>query len=688
MSFILLCNFRGSILKLMPPTKFSRYEIKAELGRGGMATVYRAYDPSFDREVALKVLPRAFLHDQQFLDRFKREVKTVARLEHPAIVPVYDVGEEDGQPFFVMRYMTGGSLSDWIKRGKFSLQDTARIVERLAGALTYAHAKGIVHRDLKPDNILFDNNGDPFISDFGVAKLEEAASTLTGSGVVGTPAYMSPEQAQSDKTDSRSDIYGLGVIIFQMLIGKQPYEADTPMGVIVKHITEPVPEILDYDSDLSPEVDAIIKKAMAKNKEDRYATAIELAKALNLAAFGEEGAITAAAGTRPSRAFASSSGGRLGLIIGGVVLVLATAGGFFFRNQLFPAETVTPASIEIIIEITSTSPPPTATLPPPTATQELPTATATAVPIPGNTDKIAFVTGEEIWIMNPDGSGISPVTRDGSPKSHLQWLPDGKSILYLSRECAYAVDTETGQRETIACFRGSEVDGFRISPDGKKVAISLNLELIIVPFDQANLRGAQDKTDLLALDNSCLYAGVSTKDMRWSNDGGQLAVIYIDTTGSRFLDKVRVLDVSNCATGGTFAVDQFPLGNFTLSGYQNEPIIPSFDWDGNQLFLLNDVIRNDGFGNLYLYDMNTKQGKMLNPIDGTCCYRDARWSPDGKYVAFLYQDIRQAAQSANKFYFVSFEDLQAGQVGDPFQMPIQVFASPREQPQPAFRPAQ
>jgi len=125
-----------------------------------------------------------------------------------------------------------------------------------------------------------------------------------------------------------------------------------------------------------------------------------------------------------------------------------------------------------------------------------------------------------------------------------------------------------------------------------------------------------------------------------------------------------------------------------LNGYQNEPIIPSFDWDGNQLFLLNDVIRNEGFGNLYLYDMSTKQGKLLNPIEGSCCYRDARWSPDGKYVSFLYQDLRQAAQSKNQFYFVSFEDLQAGKVGDPLQLPIQVFASPREQPQPAFRPVQ
>ena len=163
------------------PETIGRYKIKSELGRGGMATVYRAYDPSFEREVAIKVLPREMLHNPQFHIRFERELKLVAALEHPSIVPVYDVGDEDGQPYFVMRYMTGGSLSEWIAKGKFSLQDAARIVEKIAQGLSYAHKKGIIHRDLKPDNILFDENDQPFITDFGVAKLTEASGSLTGS---------------------------------------------------------------------------------------------------------------------------------------------------------------------------------------------------------------------------------------------------------------------------------------------------------------------------------------------------------------------------------------------------------------------------------------------------------------------------------------------------------------------------
>jgi serine/threonine-protein kinase len=318
------------------PEKIGRYEIRSELGRGGMATVYRGYDPRFDREVAIKVLPREMLHDPQFRSRFERELKVVAGLEHPSIVPVYDVGDEDGQPYFVMRYMPGGSLADEIKKGKFSLEDTARIINRIAQALTYAHKKGIIHRDLKPDNILFDSAGEPFISDFGIAKLPQSAGSLTGSGIIGTPAYMSPEQARGNAIDSRSDVYGLGVIVYQMLSGEQPYKADTPMGVAVKHITDPVPEILKVQPSLPAGVDTIIRSAMAKDREQRYPTPTDLARSLNDTAFARDAEPTI---TPAKRAIAPSSP-RLRpafAVLGGIV-VLALAGFFALRNVRGPAE--------------------------------------------------------------------------------------------------------------------------------------------------------------------------------------------------------------------------------------------------------------------------------------------------------------------------------------------------------------
>jgi serine/threonine protein kinase len=333
---LLLFVYEIILDKMTPniPKKFGPYEIQSELGRGGMATVYRAYDPRFEREVAVKVLPREFLHDPQFRVRFEREIKTVAKLEHPAIVPVYDVGEEDGQPYFVMRYMSGGSLSDWIKKGAFTLQDTARIVERLASALAYAHQKGVIHRDLKPGNVLFDQNGDPYVTDFGVAKFTETATNVTGSAIIGTPAYMSPEQAQSEKVDGRSDIYGMGVIIFEMLCGKQPYEADTPMGVVVKHITDPVPDISDTNPKLPAGVSDIIKTAMAKDRNERYPTMTDLASAVNSVMNGDGGGSTSAGSGRitPRMVPSGASGRKLWLVAVPLLILVGLAGFFFFGS--------------------------------------------------------------------------------------------------------------------------------------------------------------------------------------------------------------------------------------------------------------------------------------------------------------------------------------------------------------------
>ena len=432
------------ILGGMTPTKIGRYDIKGELGRGGMATVYRAYDPSFEREVAIKVLPRELMHDPQFRDRFRREIKTIASLEHPAIVPVYDVGEEDGMPYFVMRYMPGGSLTQWIDKGKFSLEDAARIIERLSGALAYAHKNGLVHRDLKPDNILFDNNGDPFISDFGVAKITDSTTNMTGSGIIGTPAYMSPEQAQGEPVDNRSDIYGLGVIIFQMLSGHQPYEATTPMGVAVKHITDPVPEILKMMPGLPQETDTIIKTAMAKDPSLRYQTATELAKALTQAAFGK-GKTSAGALTRgmappqgPSKAASAPAGGgsRMGMYIGGgvVLLLLLIAGGVFGSRLLAPAPT------------------PTATQQPPTPTAIVITATAPPTPVEAATSAFAPVCAPGV-VPEP----VLPVI--GKPSSFCNQgysvtqftIPIGAT--YVSQEAGYICDPygQPAGQQLIAC---------------------------------------------------------------------------------------------------------------------------------------------------------------------------------------------------------------------------------------------
>jgi len=273
----------------VPPKKIGRYEVIHELGTGGMASVFHAHDPRFRREVAIKLLPKEFLHSRQLKARFQRESETIASLEHHAIVPVYDTGTHDNQPYLVMRYMGGGSLAARLDRGPLSVLDAANLLFRIGSALDFAHSQGVVHRDLKPANVLFDRFGESFLSDFGIAMLEEASLSITRTGsVIGTPAYMSPEQVQGDgKLDFSSDIYSLGIILFEMLTGKQPYQADTPTKLMMKHVLDPVPRIRDFDPRLPEGADEVVGRAMAKDRQARFATAGELAEATRVL-FGAE----------------------------------------------------------------------------------------------------------------------------------------------------------------------------------------------------------------------------------------------------------------------------------------------------------------------------------------------------------------------------------------------------------------
>jgi len=269
----------------MNPVNIGRYVIKSEIARGGMATVYLAFDPYVKREVAIKLLPANLTHDLSFRARFEREAQTVAALEYPAIVPVYDFGEEAGQPYLVMRYMPGGSLSQKIESGPLSLNEVSRIFSRLSGALDHVHGQGIIHRDLKPANVLFDTYNNAYLSDFGIAHIAAGNAAITGEKMVGTPAYMSPEQARGDTTiDGSSDIYSMGAILFEALTGRQPYQGTTPMGVAVKHITEPIPQLKEINAELPSQCQDVIDMAMAKDVNQRYRSAASMAQALMLIA--------------------------------------------------------------------------------------------------------------------------------------------------------------------------------------------------------------------------------------------------------------------------------------------------------------------------------------------------------------------------------------------------------------------
>jgi eukaryotic-like serine/threonine-protein kinase len=299
------------------------YQIVGELGRGGMAVVYKAWQPALERHVALKVLPAYFQHDPDFLARFHREARAAARLSHPNIVHVYDSGQAGGMHYIAMEYVPGGSLRERLAAGPLSLDQAGRILAQVADALDHAHAHGLVHRDIKPANILFSSDGRPKVTDFGIA--QAAGSThLTRSGMIlGTPEYMAPEQAMGNAVDHRADLYALGVVLYQMVTAQAPFQGTTPHATLHAVIYEPPPPPRRVNPALSPAVESVVLKALAKRPEDRFQSGRAMVEALRRAQAGVAVRLPAKAPTKgPSGRLLGQPIGYLAVAIAVVVLLL------------------------------------------------------------------------------------------------------------------------------------------------------------------------------------------------------------------------------------------------------------------------------------------------------------------------------------------------------------------------------
>ena len=265
-----------------------RYQVSSLIGRGGMATVYKAHDPSLDRAVALKLLLPQLSADPAFVARFRREARAVAALRHPNIVQVHEFDSADGEYFMVMEFVDGPTLATLLKRlnrkgRRLSREDILRIFPPLCSAIDYANREGMVHRDIKPSNIILTRKGDPVVTDYGIAKVAGATSYTMPGTVVGSAQYMSPEQAQGLPADNRSDIYSLGVCLFEALTGRVPFDGETTASVLAQHLTAPVPSALAFNPELPLEVEAVLARVLAKKPADRYQLAADLARDLEAA---------------------------------------------------------------------------------------------------------------------------------------------------------------------------------------------------------------------------------------------------------------------------------------------------------------------------------------------------------------------------------------------------------------------
>ncbi|MBC7249249.1 MAG: SUMF1/EgtB/PvdO family nonheme iron enzyme [Anaerolineae bacterium] len=381
-------------------TKLDKYEIVDKLGAGGMATVYKGYQESLNRYVAIKVLDPVRAAEKGFLARFTREAQTVANLDHPHILPIYDFGQDRGYTFLVMKFIPTGTLRDRLDREKvLPLGQAAKIVSQVASALDYAHQRGVVHRDIKPSNILLDEEGNVLLSDFGLAKILESTTRLTASGAsLGTPAYISPEQALGEEVDSRTDVYSLGVVLYEMLTGQTPFPGDA-LSVALKHVQESPPPPRAINPELPEAVEQVILQALAKNPDERFTTAGALAHALKQAiaarsiitppppppepepAAEEEETLPPGPALRiPRQVIAIAVGGMILLLAAIVAGLILLKGGGPTPTPAIPAADLTTTAIALLPPTPTSTP--TATSTATTEPTTPPTATDTATPSP------------------------------------------------------------------------------------------------------------------------------------------------------------------------------------------------------------------------------------------------------------------------------------------------------------------
>jgi serine/threonine protein kinase len=613
--------------------QLGQYQLVSQLGRGGMAVVYKAYQPSMDRYVALKILPRDYATDPDFSRRFGLEAKVIAALEHPHILPVYDYGEAEGYTFLVMRYLEGGTLGGIMQGRPLDLPTMQRCISQVADALDYAHSRGVVHRDIKPNNVLLDARGNCLLSDFGIAKILQSSAHYTSTGAfIGTPAYASPEQCMGEALDGRSDIYSLGVILYEMATGRPPFSADTPMAVVIKQISDPLPLPRSVNPSIPEPLERVILKALAKRPNDRFETAGEMALAITHVASGKalpENLPTQmglpatrieppSVGRSPSKTTAPRAAptptlppapsnrlpawllGAAGVFILGLCGVAVLAGGWWLSQQgVFNAAKIPTPGVTIRVvtappeatEAPSKAAPPASFTPtagvdvslPPTWTPEAP-----LVVLPSDTPSPTLAPSH-----TPMPSPTSAVPLKLAYLQGPMWDTD-----------IYVMNADGSQKMCVACEPCDEAEP-AWSPDGQYIVY------------QSNCGGSYDLWKVSVFGGSPIQITFTGEyDEREPDWFGNQIVYRRNPAG----------DEERARRGDLRVVDPNGFNDYSL-GIEGRG--PSWSPDGRLLAFMSDL---DKSWQVYVYTLADNFSQKLTACTVNCRWPD--WSPDGASVIF------------------------------------------------------